>query len=84
MKLGKRRLTFENVGYDVIDILVACEKLLSGVCSNGKDWKVGLVGDLDEGLRREPLGSLDGNINNIAADVIEDRYREEVGGRKSY
>jgi len=58
--------------------------LLSGACGNGKDWKVGLVGDLDKGLRREPLGSLDGNINDITADVFEDRYGEEVGGRKSY
>jgi len=34
---------------DVIDMSVAWEKLMSGVCSTGKDgWKVGLVGDVDE------------------------------------
>ena len=50
---------------------VAWEKLMSGECGTGKvAWKVGLVGNVGEELRREPLGSLDGKINDIA---VEDR-----------
>ena len=56
---------------DVIDMSVAWEKLMSGECGTGKViWKVGLVGNVSEELRREPLGLLDGKINDIA---VEDR-----------
>ena len=52
--------------------------LESGPCSNGKDWKVGLVGEVEEELRREPLDLLNDNINDIAGDVAKERYTEEV------
>lgn len=63
------------MGNDVIDVSAGCEKLTleSGPCGNGKDWKVGLVGEVEEELRREPLDSLDDNINDIAGDVVEER-----------
>ena len=53
--------------------------LESGPCGNGKDWKVGLVGEVEEELRREPLDSLDDNINDIAGDVVEERVHGGSG-----
>ena len=58
-------------------------KIVRGMWHWEDAWKVGLVGNINEWLRRESLGSLDGNINDITADVIKDRYRRKwVGGRE--
>ena len=40
---------------------------------------MGLVGEVEEELRREPLDSLDDNINDIAGDVVEERVHGGSG-----
>ncbi|KAI6098387.1 hypothetical protein EDD16DRAFT_1527214 [Pisolithus croceorrhizus] len=72
------------MGDEVIGTSFACEKFISGTCSNGKDgWNIVFMGD--DKVRNDPSNSLDtSNDDIIPTDTVKDsRYRQDELGEEA-